>query len=187
MLLVTPLLLVLVLILADVGERRPWLLALGVALAAWVGTTLPDLDRALGLGHRSGLTHGVLPALALGWRPQWRAVAAGLALGLSLHLAADVFPNAMRGYARVVLPGIGRLDAMWSWWWLGVNAVLALVAGAWLIHAGHPPRVARATLAAVGAIGILYLARTDGGWWVLAIVVAALGIGWAFGRRRRAV
>ena len=38
-----------------------------------------------------------------------------------------------------------------------------------------PPRVAAATLAAVGVLGVAYLARTDGGWWALAMFGA---LGW---------
>lgn len=177
MLVATLLSLVFLAVLADLGVERPWLLAIGIAVAALIGTTLPDLDRSLGLGHRSGLTHSALPALALALRRRWRTIAAGLALGLALHLAADFFPNAMRGYARIVLPGIGRFGADTSYGWIGVNAALALAVGVWLIRASHPPRVALAPLGAVAAIGLAYLFRTDGGWWVLALL-AAIGAAW---------
>lgn len=185
MLLATVLLLVLAAIFADLSQHRPWVAAVAIVVAAIVGTTLPDIDLSIGLGHRSGLTHSILPALAAATRRRWRAVGAGLALGLALHLAADVFPNAMRGYARVVLPGVGRLVAGESYAWLAINAMLALAAGVWLTVAAHPPRLAATALAAVAAIGGAYLFRTDGGWWVLALVATA-GIGWyALARRSR--
>lgn len=177
MLIASLLSLILLAILADIGLTRPWVLAAAVVVAAWLGTTLPDVDLSLGLGHRSGLTHSLLPVAACAWRRQWRAVAAGLALGLALHLAADCFPNAMRGFARVKLPGVGSLDAGESYAWLFVNAVLALAAGVWLVVATHPPRLALAAFGAVAMIGALYLFRTDGGWWVLACAGLAGG-GW---------
>lgn len=184
MLLVAALTFVLLAVLADLGRTRPWVLAAAIVVAAWLGTTLPDLDLPLGLGHRSGLTHSVLPAVAAGVRRRWRAVAAGLALGLALHLAADVFPNAMRGFARVVLPGLGRLGADESYGWLLLNAVLAFAVGVWLVRISHPPRLALATLGAVAALGLAYLVRTDGGWWVLSLAALA-GAGWLLARRAR--
>ena len=170
MLIAALLVLVLLAVLTDLGETRPAVLALAVVVAAWLGTTLPDLDLSLGLGHRSGLTHSVLPVAACAWRQRWRAVAAGLALGIALHLAADCFPNAMRGFALVKLPGVGALDAGESYGWLFANAVLAMAIGGWLVVGTHPPRQAVAVIAAVGVVGLGYLFKTDGGWWVLALV-----------------
>lgn len=179
MLITAALLLVLLAILADLGATRPWVLAAAVVVAAWLGTTLPDCDLALGLGHRSGLTHSVLPVAACVWRRRWRAVAAGLALGIALHLAADLFPNGMRGFALIKLPGVGALDAGETYGWLFVNAVLALAAGTWLVVTTHPPRLAALAFAAVAVVGALYLLRTDGGWWVLGLIAAAAGVaGW---------
>lgn len=182
MLLTTALLLVLLAILADLGRARPWVLAAAVVLAAWVGTTLPDIDQPLGIGHRSGLTHSILPAAAAALHRHWRAIAAGLALGIALHLAADVFPNGMRGYALVKLPGFGALDAGGSYGWLALNAVLALAGGVWLVVATHPPRLAQLAFAAVVAMGLAYLFRTDGGWWVLTLML--IGAATAAWRRR---
>ena len=179
MLIAAVLLLVLLAVLADLGEARPPVLALAVVVAAWLGTTLPDCDLLLGLGHRSGLTHSVLPVAAVAWRPRWRGVAAGLALGIALHLAADCFPHAMRGFARVKLPGVGTLDTVTSYGWLFVNAMLALASGVWLVVATHPPRLAALAFAAVAAIGAAYLFRTEGGWWVLTLVALGAGVvGW---------
>lgn len=176
MLLAAALSLILLAVLADLGLTRPWVLAAAVVAAAWLGTTLPDCDLALGLGHRSGVTHSVLPVVACGWARKWRAVAAGLALGTALHLAADLFPNAMRGFALIKLPGMGALPAGASYGWLALNALLALIAGVALVALTHPPRQAQAAFAAVAVLGIAYLFRTDGGWWVLALAGAASAI-----------
>lgn len=176
MLIAIGLLLILLAVLADLGLTRPLVLALAVVVAAWLGTTLPDCDLALGLGHRSGVTHSVLPVAACVWARKWRAVAAGLALGIALHLAADLFPNAMRGFALVKLPGLGTLDAGASYGWLLLNAVLALAAGVLLVGLTHPPAQARVAFGAVAMVGVAYLFRTDGGWWVLALTGAASAI-----------
>ncbi len=61
-------------------------------LALIAGLDLPDIDQPLPLDHRSAVTHSVLPALLALVRRWARPVAGGLALGLGLHLSADVFP-----------------------------------------------------------------------------------------------
>ena len=137
------------------------------------GTTLPDVDQILPLlDHRDALTHSLLPALAL-WR--WRAVAAGLALGLALHMAADVFPEGMVGYATVKLPFAGSLGG-WSYLLLGANAIGgALMFGALLPGLRLDWRLSAALLVAAAVIGAAYLLRVDGGWWALASILL---IGW---------
>lgn len=73
----------------------------GLTLVAFaIGLTLPDVDLALGLGHRSGLTHSMAPALLALARARWRHAGCGLAGGTGLHLAADCFPNAMTAMPR---------------------------------------------------------------------------------------
>ena len=176
------LLLALAVALCAVAARWAPAAALAIVVAAWAGTTLPDLDLSLGLGHRSGLTHSILPACAACWHRRGRAVAAGLALGIGLHLSADLFPNAMRGFATVKLPGAGSIGAEASYWWLAANAALALAAGAALACLVTPPRVAAAVLIAVAALGLAYLWRTDGGWWALLLFAA---LGWIAARGRR--
>lgn len=157
------------------GAGSPWIVTAAVVAAAWAGTTLPDLDQALGLAHRSALLHGVLPvALAAIDRRSW-PVAAGLGLGLGLHLAADLFPNGMRGYATIKLPFYGSIGAGASYGWIAVNAGLTLAAGAWLLGQVVARQVAAATLLAVGVLGVAYLLRTDGGWWALGMFA---GLGW---------
>ena len=152
-----------------------------VPVAALAGTTLPDLDATLGLGHRSGLTHSVLPvALALIDR-RWRAVAAGLALGIGFHLSADVFPNAMRGFAIVKLPFAGSIGATESYTWLALNALASLAIGGAIVADMARPRVALLVLTITALVGVAYLFVTDGGWPALLVYGSA---GWAFVRRR---
>ncbi|MDJ0278428.1 hypothetical protein QLH51_16645 [Sphingomonas sp. 2R-10] len=166
--------------LAD-RSPRPWVQGVAAVLAGIAGTTLPDLDLLLPIGHRSGLTHSLLPlALAL-FATRWRPVMAGLAIGIGLHLAADSFPNAMRGYATVKLPGTGSIGAAASYVWLGVQAVVASVAGAVLLAASLPLRIAVPAAAALAAIGAAYLFATDGGWPALGIYAA---FGWLTVRHR---
>lgn len=167
------LLVAVVLAFAD-GNGR-WAVSAAVIAAAIAGTTLPDLDAALGLRHRSALLHGVLPmAVALLDRRTW-PVAAGLGLGIGLHLAADLFPNGMRGFATIKLPLYGSIGARNSYLWIAANAAACLAGGAWVLGRLATRQTAAAVLAAIGAIGIVYLLRTDGGWWALMLFA---GLGW---------
>lgn len=166
------------------AERWPWAVAAAVVLAACAMTRLPDIDLMVGLGHRSGLTHSLLPVGIACARRRWWPIAAGVALGLGLHLSADAFPNAMRGYATVKLPGLGSIGAGASYAWLTANAVAALLLGAWLLGRVLAPKIALAVLGAVAAIGVFYLFSTGGGWWALAMFG---GTGWLAVRGRRAV
>lgn len=167
-------------VLVRLGRVHPLLALAAVPLAALAGTTLPDLDMALGLGHRSGLTHSILPVLVACADRRWRPVAAGLALGIGLHLSADVFPNGMRGFATVKLRGAGSIGARASYLWLGVNAAAALIAGTVLLRAIASRTTTAVLLAAVAAIGVGYLFVTDGGWPAL---LAFTGTGWALIRK----
>jgi hypothetical protein len=125
----------------------------------------------------------VLPAaLACSWRPG-RAFAAGLALGIGLHLSADLFPEAMRGFATVKLPLAGSIGWQASYVWFAVNAFASLALGAWLLGQLLGPRLVLATLAGAAVLGITYLFTVDGGWWVLAMFG---GTGWLAFRRRPA-
>ena len=167
--------------LATVAARWSAAAALAILAATWAGTTLPDLDLHLGIGHRSGLTHSILPAALACCRRRALTVAAGLALGIGLHLSADLFPNAMRGFATVKLPGAGSIGPDASYLWFAVNAAVALIGGAVLVARTTPPRVAALVLAATALIGLLYLYRTDGGWWALLLFA---GLAWLVTRRR---
>ena len=160
---------------------RPWVQAVAVVMAGIAGTTLPDLDLLLPIGHRSGLTHSLLPlALAL-FATRWRPDAGRCRSPVPPPPAADSFPNAMRGYATVKLPWAGSIGATASYAWLGGQAVVASVAGAVLLAAALPLRIAMVAAALLAAIGIAYLFATDGGWPALAIYAA---FGWLAVRRR---
>lgn len=162
-------------------SHRPAVHAAAIVCAGVAGTTLPDLDLLLPIGHRSGLTHSLLPlTLALIARHR-RPVLAGLAIGISLHLAADTFPNAMRGFATVKLPGIGSLGISGSYLWLGGQAAVATLVGAALLASALPTGLALLTALVLAGIGIAYLFVTDGGWPALLIYG---GSGWALVRRR---
>ncbi len=168
-------------LLAD-RSARPSVQGIAVVLAGIAGTTLPDLDLLLPIGHRSGLTHSLLPlTLALCAR-RWRPVMAGLAIGIGLHLAADTFPNAMQGFATVKLPGVGALGRSASYGWLGGQAAVATMAGAVLLAAALPVRVAIVVAAALAAIGAAYLFVTDGGWPALCVFST---FGWLTVRRHK--
>ena len=143
-------------------------------LCAFAGLTLPDIDQPLPLDHRSALTHSILPALIALWRRWARPAAAGLALGLGLHLAADVFPNAMVGFAMVKMPLAGSVGAELSYAWLAANAAACSLLGGKLLQAeirGAALRVV--ALAATAILGVWYLLRVDGGWPALAVYALA--------------
>jgi len=167
--------LLLAVVLAFAGGGGPWVVAAAVIAAAVAGTTLPDLDASLGLKHRSALLHSVIPmAVALADRRTW-PVAAGLGLGIGLHMAADLFPNGMRGYATIKLPLWGSIGAWPSYLWIAASAAANLAGGAVLLGRVADRATARATLAAVAVMGLAYLLRTDGGWWALMLFA---GLGW---------
>lgn len=170
---------------APTGELTTGRRALLVLACFAVGIALPDLDFVLPLvTHRSGLTHSVLPVLVL-WllHPLRGQIACGVALGIGVHLAADSFPNAMTGYATIKLPFAGSIGRTWSYVWLGSNALAALVMGGVLGLRVLPKPWGLAILIAVALGSVVYLATTDGGWPVLAIM-ALLG-GGTWHRRRR--
>jgi hypothetical protein len=160
------------------------LLALpALLLCVIAGLTLPDIDQPLPLDHRSALTHSIVPALLALWRKWARPVAAGLALGLGLHLAADVFPNAMIGYATVKVPFAGSIGSGASYFWLLANALACTALGGWLLRQQiRPPLLRLLSLVVICLIGLSYLIGVDGGWPALAIYLAA---GWLALRRLR--
>ena len=55
---------------------------------------------------------------------QW--IAAGFALGVAIHLAADLFPKAWTGFALISLPFYGWLPATASITWLVCSVVACL-------------------------------------------------------------
>ena len=102
------------------------------AVAAWLGSWFPDIDRIrlLRLRHRSIVTHGFLfPAATLlcgiVTANRWAIwTAAGFSAGVALHLAFDLFPGKWRGFALVDAPKLGRCSKTLSVVWLFVNVFL---------------------------------------------------------------
>lgn len=85
---------------------------------AWAiaGLILPDVDQAVPLlPHRSGLTHSILPCLAILWFGG-RLAAAGTAAGIAVALADDLFPNRFIGAALIHLPFVGSIGLMTIPW-----------------------------------------------------------------------
>ncbi|MET4897599.1 hypothetical protein RN629_10610 [Sphingomonadaceae bacterium jetA1] len=162
-------------ILAFAGGGGPWMLIATVAAATAAGTRLPDLDTPLQLQHRSALIHSVLPFyVALLDNRTW-PVAAGLGFGVGFHLAADLFPTTMRGFATIKLPLVGSIGVLPSYLWIGINAAANLVGAFILLERIAPHQVATAALAAIGVLGAAYLFRAQGGLYAL---TALAGIGW---------
>ena len=123
----------------------------------WVGLRLPDIDQPLPLDHRSALTHSVLPLVPALLRRWARPLAAGLALGLGVHLVADLFPESMTGFATIKLPFAGSLEG-WSYAWLAANMLGATWLGAHLLRAEVPGLALRLfVLAAALLIALWYL------------------------------
>lgn len=151
-------------------------------LAFAIGLTFPDVDRPLGLGHRSGLTHSVLPLAAFAVA-RWRQAVAGLAGGLGVHLAADCFPRAMTGYATIKLPVAGSIGAAASYGWLAVNAALALALCALALRRLHHPLAAAGVAAGAAVCGLGYLWRDPGGWPVLGLVTLSAAAWWRVRQR----
>ena len=162
------------------------LAAAALLLGLVAGLTFPDVDQPLPLDHRSALTHSAAPALALTVRRWCWPLAAGLALGLGFHLAADVFPNAMIGFATVKLPFGGSIGGSASYLWLGANALACMAIGGLLLRGQFADPLHRRLLIGAAALaGSLYLVSVDGGWPALALLIVA---GWlALGRPRLAV
>lgn len=97
----------------------------------YLGLFFPDIDQLLLriLHHRSIVTHCIAaPLVFMSSRDlSTRFGAAGLMLGISVHLAADVLSRPF-GFAKIWLPwpikmSLGPLSVLW----MGANALLGLV------------------------------------------------------------
>ena len=102
-------------------------------LGCYLGSETPDLDQHTDLLlHRSILTHGLLAPLLVSKlfggcsarSLQW--FAAGFALGVAIHLASDLFPEAWTGFSLISLPFYGWLPATASITWLVCSVVACL-------------------------------------------------------------
>lgn len=167
---------------------NPALGLLVAAAAAFVGLYLPDVDRLFWLGHRSGLTHSVLPALAvleLARRHGWAvSAAAGLALGTAIHCAADLFPRTMQGYATIKLPFAGGIGAGASYAWLLATVAIGLLLPLWLVERRFGPRALAAAIVAAGVMAAAYILLHDEPWLTAGAVGGTLAAAHPATRRR---
>jgi hypothetical protein len=119
----------------ELVDQHALALVIGVAcfaIGAWLGSWFPDIDRIqlFRLRHRSTVTHGFLmPVLTFfvagATRIEWADwIVAGIAAGVALHLAFDLFPGKWRGFALVDVPKYGRCTKTVSVVWLFVNVFL---------------------------------------------------------------
>ena len=157
-----------------------------LAVAALAFLTAPDVDLLFLrlLHHRSIVTHSVLlPFLVLwgagplGVEPrQGIAAAAGAALGVAVHLAADLL-SPSRGYGRIWWPEpFQRSLGRWSPLWIGMNGVgSAALAFAWLPERMRLVGLGVGALAALGygirrerslLSALVALAVVAAGFWV---------------------
>lgn len=97
------------------------------------GLALPDIDLKLSfLGHRSIITHGILlPTLFFGLalllkHSATRLLAVGISLSYAIHLSFDLFPAAWTGFALIDIPGYGRTNPYFSWFWIATNIVICM-------------------------------------------------------------
>ncbi|MDQ1230426.1 MULTISPECIES: hypothetical protein [unclassified Sphingomonas] len=162
-------------VLAFAGGSGPWVLIATVAVATAAGTKLPDLDTPLQLQHRSALIHSILPFYVALFDIRTWGVAAGLGFGVGFHLAADLFPGTMRGFATIKLPIWGSIGVLPSYLWIAINAAANLAGALIVLEWIAADRVAACALAATGVLGASYLLRAQGGLYALAVIV---GIGW---------
>lgn len=162
-------------VLAFVGGSGPWVLIATVAAATAAGTKLPDLDTPLQLQHRSALIHSILPFYVATLDLRTWPIAAGLGFGVGFHLAADMFPGSMRGYATIKLPIWGSIGVLPSYLWIGINAAANLAGALIVLEWIAADRVAACALAATGVLGASYLLRAQGGLYALAVLA---GLGW---------
>ncbi|MCW7551347.1 hypothetical protein NX722_01555 [Endozoicomonas gorgoniicola] len=85
------------------------------------GVRWPDWDFLIpGLSHRSGLTHSLLLPMVV-YFMALPAIAAGLSLGIALHLSSDIQPKAWTGGALIKFPVLGSIGKRLSPLWLFIN------------------------------------------------------------------
>ena len=119
-----------------------------------MGVRWPDWDFLIpGLKHRSGITHSFLLPLVVYWLAL-PATAAGLALGIALHLSSDIQPKAWSGGALIKLPFIGSIGSKLSPVWL-----FACIVGCMVIMAAAleiEPEFSRITMLMLTSAGVFW-------------------------------
>ena len=109
-------------------------------IGAVIGVALPDIDLTLPfLRHRSIVTHGFLWPL-VAWlfvvfthNVRFRFFTIGFATTLAIHLCYDLYPGGWFGFARIHVPGYGRLSGPVSWVWLSISVIISLYFALWLV------------------------------------------------------
>lgn len=98
------------------------------SLALMLGIRLPDIDLFTpGLKHRSALTHSVLVPWLM-TATNYPSVFGGLAIGMAIHMLADLFPKAWMGGALIKLPFFGSMGRL-SPFWLILHCLACLALG----------------------------------------------------------
>lgn len=135
-----------------------------VILGASVSVFIPDIDLAFSslIGHRSILTHSLLPPLcALLLRR--KTLAGAMAVGFAIHLNADLFPAAWVGFATIKLPLSGHLGA-WPFPWLLLNSFILLTIAHVIFHNSHDRSLTYAYYASLLTVGTIYILRDRVNW-----------------------
>lgn len=85
-------------------------------LSMFLGIRFPDIDLfTYGLKHRSAVTHSFLLPFLL-TMTGYPSIFGGLAMGMAIHILADVFPKAWVGGALVKMPLLGSLGKLSPFW-----------------------------------------------------------------------
>jgi hypothetical protein len=153
---------------------------LALIIGVGVGLQLPDVDRVFSffLVHRSILTHSaLLPYLAyLLVRRQDRRLylaVAGIALGVAVHLAFDLFPRRWYGFAQINVPLIGYLNGTLSVLWIAGSIVACCYLALRLITARRELAIALF----IAACGFVLSMRREATWLM---PLASLGVAFFF-------
>ena len=117
-----------------------------VTLAFALGMIAPDADQKTGLiVHRSILTHGPWLALIAAFlvtrtdsRQMIPLTGSAFASGLTVHLAADLFPQSWTGFALIHIPWYGRMAKTASICWILGSICISASAALYLLGRSLP-------------------------------------------------
>ncbi len=167
-------------------QYLPALIALVVGLP--LGLELPDIDQRMGfLLHRSIITHGPLvPGILFSWVARSQSLprrwfAMSVSLGVAVHLAFDLFPQAWTGYALIGVPGLGWTPAPFSWLWIALNSLVCAALAAKLVRSSLETGL---LILGLGG-GFIYAVRAEDAFWgPLAAVTVATAVAVMLAPRR---
>lgn len=119
-------------------KENYWKILLVFCLSFFFGLNFPDIDLSLMfiLSHRSILTHGIiLPLIFYIYLVKKSKIDktlidifyAGILLGITIHLLADLVPKAYIGYALIKLPFNISIGKELSILWMSSNVLAALI------------------------------------------------------------